>query len=386
MIKAGKGVLQILLMAISGAAAMFAWQSYTGQQPAVASEVASSHTASDTLHLSPDSPQLSFLKIETIHAFPEPLAEPLNARIAYDDNHTARIFSPVAGRVVKIAAEVGERVKAGDPLLWIDSPDFAQAASDSMKGDADLLRKKEAYERAKLLYEAQGMARKDLESAEADWLQADAEAKRANARMKNLNASADGKVEDRFVLRASISGIVSERKVNAGSEVRTDSNDPLFVVSDMRHLWVLIDLPEQQLGKVRKGMPVSIEVDAFPAETFKGRITALGGALDPVTRRVQVRCEVDNAQSKLLPEMFARVTPIVGKGSGLPRVPNTSLFIQGLYNYLFVEQSPGVLQRRRVTPAMQGPDFTYIKEGLRSGERVVTSGALLLNSELSSNE
>ena len=103
-------------------------------------------------------------------------------------------------------------------------------------------------------------------------------------------------------------------------------------------------------------------------------------------RRFQVRCEVDNSQHKLRPEMYARISPIVDANSKLPRVPNTALFTQGLYSFLFVEQSPGVLQRRRVTLGLQDADFSYIKEGLRAGERVVTSGAILLNSELSGSD
>jgi membrane fusion protein, heavy metal efflux system len=376
----------LLLLGLTTVGVFFGWQKFPAPQTAAAAENAVSHNTPDTLTFAPDAPQLSFLKIEAVKSFPEPLTEPFNARIAYDDNRTARVYSPVAGRVVKIAADAGEKVRPGTPILWIDSPDFAQATSDSVKGNADLLRKKQAYERAKLLYAAQALARKDLESAEADWQQAEAEAKRANARLKNLSAGADSAVNGRFVLHAPIGGLVSERKVNAGSEVRTDSADPLFVITDMRHLWVLVDLPEQQIGKVRKGMPVAVEVDAYPGEVFHGRVAVVGGALDPLTRRVQVRCEVDNAQGKLMPEMFARVTPIVDAKSGLPRIPNAALFTQGLYSYVFVEQAPGVLQRRRVAPAMQGADFTYLKDGLRAGERVVTSGALLLNSELDAND
>ena len=168
--------------------------------------------------------------------------------------------------------------------------------------------------------------------------------------------------EGKFVLRAPISGMVSERQFNAGSEVKPDANDPLFVITDTGRLWVMVDLPEQQLGKVRVGMPVSVEVDAYPDEAFRGRVTVVGGTLDPVTRRVQVRCEVDNSQHKLMPEMFARVTPIADGKSGLPRVPNTALFTQGLYSYLFVEQSPGVVQRRRVTLGMQDAGF-YLHQG-----------------------
>ena len=99
-----------------------------------------------------------------------------------------------------------------------------------------------------------------------------------------------------------------------------------------------------------------------------------------------MRCYLNNATLKLKPEMFARVTPIADKKSVLPRIPNSALVTQGLYSYLFVEQAPGVLQRRRVSLATQDRDYSYVKEGLSAGERIVTSGALLLNSELGGND
>ena len=341
--------------------------------------------AADTLVYSADAPQLAFLRIKPAEALPEPLSEALNARLTYDDNHTARVFSPIAGRVLSISTEMGRWVKAGDPLVVLDSPDFAQAVADSAKADADLVRKQRAYERARQLLEAQGMARKDVESAEADMLQADAEAKRARAHMKNLNSSALTP-KGEFILRAPVAGIVSERLVSTGSEVRPDAASPMFVITDPKRLWLQIDVPERQLGKVRVGQPVFIEVDAYPGETFPGKISVIGETLDPVTRRITVRCEVTDTQQKLRPEMFARATPIADASSRLPRIPNTALVTQGLYSYLFVEKTPGVLQRRRVTLAMQGSDYSYVKEGLQPGERVVTSGALLLNSELSATE
>ena len=379
-------VLLLVVLAIAAGGGYWGWQEFHASQAETAMEKPAARAAPDTLRFDANAPQLTFLQIRPVEAFPEPLVEPLNARIAYDDNHTARVFSSIAGRVIRIAAEAGQQVNSGDPLLWIDSPDYAMAASDSMKADADLLHKKKVFDRARLLFDAQGLARKELESAEADWLQAEAEAQRTKARLKNLNSNGVITAEGQFVLRAPIEGIISERQVNAGSEVRPDAANPLFVITNPKHLWVSVDLPEQQIGKVKVGQPVSVEVDAYPGETFPGKIMVVGETLDPVTRRVQVRCEVDNRQHKLKPEMFARVIPTADAKSSLPRVPNSALFTQGLYSFLFVEQSPGVLLRRRVTLAMQGADFTYIKEGLRAGERVVTSGALLLNSELSSND
>ncbi len=382
MIKRDKKIFLLLpVIALVVVAGYWGWYKFRAPILAPGPEKPSVHTASDQLRFPANAPQLSFLKIKPVEMFPEPLVEPLNGRIAYNDNHTARVFSPIAGRVVKISAEVGMKIKKGDHLLVLDSPDFAMAIADNAKASADLLRKQVVYERTKQLYQIKGIARKEVEAAAADWQQAQAEFRRAKSRMQNLNADVPT-IAGQFILRAPIAGVISERQVNAGSEVRTDAVNPLFVITDPLHLWVQIDLPERQLDKINVGDLASVEVDAYPGEVFQGKVTVIGGALDPLTRRIQVRCELDNPHLKLKPEMFARVIPIANEKSKLPRIPNTSIVTQGLFSYIFVEQSPGVLQRRRVTLSMQGSEYAYVKEGLQAGDRVVTSGALLLNSEL----
>ncbi|CAH1200641.1 Efflux RND transporter periplasmic adaptor subunit [Candidatus Nitrotoga sp. BS] len=378
-----KFLLPIVVIVLAAVAGYWGWNKFSSPNLASSPEKPSIPTTSDQLRFAANAPQLSFLKIKTVEAFPEPLVEPLNGRISYNDNNTARVFSPLAGRVVKIPVEVGMQIKKGDHLLVLDSPDFAIAIADNAKANADVLRKQEVYERTKQLYQIKGIARKEVEAAAADWQQAQAEFLRAKARLKNLNADVPT-LAGQFILRSPITGTVSERQVNAGSEVRPDAVNPLFVITDPLHLWVQIDLPERQLDKINFGDLVSVEVDAYPGEIFQGKVTVIGGALDPLTRRIQVRCELDNPHLKLKPEMFARVTPIASDKSKLPRVPNASIVTQGLFSYLFVEQSPGVLQRRRVTLSLQGSEYAYVKEGLQAGERVVTSGALLLNSELGS--
>jgi len=378
-----KFLLAIFVIVLAAVAGYWGWNKFSSPDLASSPEKPSIPATSDQLRFAANAPQLSFLKIKTVEAFPEPLVEPLNGRIAYNDNHTARVFSPLAGRVVKIPAEVGMQIKKGDHLLVLDSPDFAMATADIAKANADLLRKQEVYERTKQLFQIKGIARKEVEAAATDWQQAQAEFLRAKARMKNLNADVST-LAGQFILRAPIAGTISERQVNAGSEVRPDAANPLFVITDPLHLWVQIDLPERQLDKINLGDLVSVEVDAYPGETFQGKVTVIGGALDSFTRRIQVRCELDNPHLKLKPEMFARVTPIANGKSKLPRVPNASIVTQGLFSYIFVEQSPGILQRRRVTLSLQGSEYAYVKEGLQAGERVVTSGALLLNSELGS--
>ena len=380
MIRLDKYIIVFFLLA-SGAG-YFAWQKSHAVDKVQALPVL--QKTSDTLHFGANAPQLTFIRIKEVEALPEPLAEPLNARIAYDDNRTARVFSPITGRVVKILVDVGARVKAGDGLLILDAPDYAQAVADVSRADADLILKQEAYARAKLVFDAKGLAQKDLEVTEADLHVAQAEAIRAKSRLANLNAHSA--VSPQYVLRAPQAGVVSERQVSSGSEVTADAANAQFVITDPAHVWVQVDLPEQEIGKLKKGQAVLLQVDAYAGETFTGKVTAISGALDPVTRRMQVRCEVDNPALKLKPEMYAQVTPIADEHSRLPRIPNTAVFTQGLYTYVFVEQGTGVLQRRKVTLGLQGHPYSYVKEGLKAGERIVTSGALLLNAELAGRE
>jgi membrane fusion protein, heavy metal efflux system len=145
-------------------------------------------TPKDTIHFAENAPQLAFLQVKPVETYPEPLVDSLNARLAYDDNHTARVFSPIAGRVLKITADAGSEIKAGEELLTLDAPDYAQATSDDVKAKADLQRKHQAYERAGELLKINGISQKDIAAAEADFHQAEAEAQRAEARLHNLQS------------------------------------------------------------------------------------------------------------------------------------------------------------------------------------------------------
>lgn len=337
------------------------------------------------LRFAAGAPQLNFIKVETVEALPEPLLDPLSARIGYDENHTVRISSPIAGRVTRLLVEPGMRVSAGQPLAIIDSPEFGAAAADVAKSRADLQLKEKGFERARELHDAGVIARKDFENAESDLRQAQAEHNRSRLRLRNLDAAGDGGVEA-YALRARIGGIVSERNVNPGSEVRPDAPNPLFVVTDPTHLWVIVDLPERSLGALRAGQAVDVEVDAYPNERFPARVATIGEVLDPATRRVQVRCVLDNPKRLLKPEMYARVTPLAETQTRLPRIPNSALLTEGLYSFVFVEREPGVFAKRQVTLGLQGRSESYVKQGLNAGDRVVTVGALLLNSELAGVE
>ncbi|HSH98131.1 MAG: efflux RND transporter periplasmic adaptor subunit [Methylophilaceae bacterium] len=341
-------------------------------------------TVTNEIVLPPNSPQLTSLKIEPVIEVTAPVTDPLNGKIIFDENHTSRISSSVLGRAIKINVQIGDKVKAGQVLLVMDSPDLGSALADARKADADLALKKQAHERSRMLLEGGVIAQKEFEGTQADLAQSAAESQRARARLTNLGAGG-GNASESYTLRSPISGVVVDRQANPGSEIRPDAAAPLFTITDPNYLWATIDLPERDLAKVAENQPLSIEVDAYPDEVFKGRVLSIGAMVDPSTRRISVRCAVDG-KGKLKPEMYARITPLSTANTKVIRLPNTAMITEGLYNYVFVEVSPGHIVKRQVTLNSQGRDFATVKEGLSVGDRLVTSGAILLNSELASGK
>jgi cobalt-zinc-cadmium efflux system membrane fusion protein len=344
---------------------------------------AKSADAADTLHYAPGAEQLSYLDIAPAEELVAPTLQALPGKLAFDEDRTVRVNSPVAGRVSQLVAAAGSSVKAGDVLAWLDSPDFAQARADARKAQADLAMKQHALARTGELAKLGVLAQKDLESAQADAGQAQAELERAQSVLKNLDPTGNG---TRYALRTPIAGIVVDRTINPGMEVRPDAATPLFIVTDPTRLWATFELSEQDMAKVHNGQSVRIDVDAFADQHFTGRIVYVGAALDAATRRINVRAALDNPDARLRPEMFARISPLEDDGRKQIAVPNTALVSLGLHHFLFVEEAPGTLKRREVQLGVIGERHAFVISGLKAGERVVTRGAVLLNAELGQAE
>ena len=326
-------------------------------------------------------PQLALIKSQDIPLSSIPMADELSARISYDDDVTARLTPSFSGRILEIKAAPGDIVKTGQVLAVIDSPDFGLAQADVTKARADEKRKQLALKRAKDLVPGEAISNRDYESIQADYAQAQAETARAEQRLKNLNPHDLKIIGQKVIMASPMNGVVTERNASAAQEVSPGRTSPLFVVTDPTRLWLYIDLPETYLGQIKIGSDVSVTSDAYPEQIFKAKVTQLGQVINPNTRRATVLARIDNQEGKLLPEMFVRAAVLQNSGQGV-RVPNESLIIRGIYTYVFVENKPGEFSLRQVKLLKRGIDFSYVGEGLKGDERVVTKGALLLDAEL----
>jgi cobalt-zinc-cadmium efflux system membrane fusion protein len=298
------------------------------------------------------------------------------ARLAWDEDHTARVSPPLAGRIVQIIATPGRAVKANEPLAWLASPELGTAQAEAARASADLAQSERAVARAKDLVDAGVIARKDLEQAQTDLARAQAESTRSSIRLRSLGAG--GNVDQRFALRSPVSGIVVERNLNPGFESRPDQQaPPMFVVTDPTYLWCWIDAPERSASEFRVGQKIAIRSAAWPDTTFEGRVDHIADALDPAARTLKVRAQVRNPERRLKAEMYVTVSMARGAGKGVD-VPAKAVFLSDGKQQVFVRTGPSQFTRRSVTGVTVGDGRFAVQEGLAQGDEVVVDGALYL--------
>jgi cobalt-zinc-cadmium efflux system membrane fusion protein len=227
------------------------------------------------------------------------------------------------------------------------------------------------------LHEAGVIADKELQSSEAEFMRARAENNRTAARTRAYGGGG-GNVDQQFILRAPIAGMVVERNANPGQEVRPDGDSrALFVISDPSRLWVNLDLPETALGLIHSGMDVRLRLTTLGEQTRSARIEHVADFVDPDTRRTRARATVANDDRLLKAEMFANADIILNRGEFI-RVPSTAVILLGKTQYVFIEESPGRYRRQMVIAEESGFDTMRVRQGMQAGQHVVSEGALLL--------
>ena len=313
-------------------------------------------------------------------------ALPLAARVTYGEDRFSRISSPLQGRVVEVRAKLGDRVKAGDILLVIDSPDISAAYSEFVKEASELEYATRAYELAKDLYENKALPQKDLKQAENDRIKSQAEFRRSKERLLSLRVPAaeldkpraQQKITSRFEMKSPLTGTVVERNITPGQSVSGDPAQVLFTVADLDKLQVVADLYERDLALVKVGQVAVVTVEAYPGASFPAVLSAVGDVVDPATRTIKVRAMVNNETHKLKPEMFARLNIDVGDAAPILAVPKEAVLEADGKQFVYLVDGTGQYIRREVRTSQASADQVRILEGLSPGDRIVIKGAVLI--------
>jgi cobalt-zinc-cadmium efflux system membrane fusion protein len=361
----------------------------------------------DKVSLPPGAPQNATFVVENAKPIEKTILH-FTGRLIWDEKATVSVFSSVAGRVNEIPVELRQYVSKGETLATMASPDFGQAQADASKADADMKLSERTLNRTRDLFEHGAAPKKDVEAAEDDFENKKAEMQRAMARLKIYGVGLEATVDGMFPLKAPLSGMVVEKRINPGQEVRPDqilANDPnvikpLFVISDPKRLSVVLDVTELDISGLKPGQPLQVHTRAYPNRSFGGKLEVIGDSLDPLTRTVNVRGFVDNADGLLKAEMYVGVDVDRGaedsvaeeapgsepKGGDLARphsgppveIPVKAVFTKDNQHFVFVEKSPGQYERQLVELGAEHAGRVSVTGGLEPGARVVTEGSLQL--------
>jgi membrane fusion protein, heavy metal efflux system len=329
-------------------------------------------------------PQDQMSHVQVLEVQPTTLTRTLRltGTVAYNAFRTTPVIAQVSGPVSRIAVVPGQRVKQGQPMLYVASPDYSQLRSNYLKAkDAYALAQK-AEARAKDLYQHHAIAEQALEQAESAEVQAGGDLVSAQAALKVLGITdPDALVQApptfEVPVKAPIGGEVVEQNVAVGQLIQPGSTQ-CFMLSDTSNVWVLVNVYQNDLPFVRVGDAVSIQTDAYP-QVFRGRISYVAASLDPATRTLQARIETANPGEKLKKDMYVTATVSAGKISQAIVLPDAAVLRDNENQpFVYVETSQNQFGRRAVTIGESVNGQTEITSGIKTGDHVIGNGSLFL--------
>lgn len=375
------------LLLLAGLVAACCAEPATAEGERACPPVATDPTA---IELPPGSPMLAMVRVGEVvehELATDEVVAP--AKLEIDPGRLSHVLLPVTGRVVAVDVRVGDRVRAGDVLLTLASPEADAAIAQFEGSEADVLAAQAALvkataDRARVheLFMHDAVARKEVDNVEAahagarsEVVRAEAERRRALRRLRLLGLAAFDR-RDQVAVRAPIAGAVLDLHVAPG-EFRSDLAQPLMTIADLSRVLVSADVPEDVIRFVALGEPVDIELVAYPGEVFSARVVRIADTVEPSTRTIKVHADLPNPDGRFRPEMFGRVHHR-HTTAPMPTVPRSAVIARDGESVVLVERGPGRFEIRPVTIRARAGDRVGLAAGAAVGERVVVDGGFLL--------
>ncbi|KAA2242407.1 efflux RND transporter periplasmic adaptor subunit [Chitinophaga agrisoli] len=302
----------------------------------------------------------------------------LSGKVTPDVGKVLKVYPLVSGYVKDIKVQLGDYVQKGQILAEIQSGEIADYEKQMAEAQSDLAVAEKGLKVAQDLYTSQLSTEKDVVNAQGDVDKAKAEVNRLNDLFKIYRR---GKGST-YLVTSPISGYIIEKNINNNMEIRTDNSQNIFTVSELNDIWVLANVFETDIARVKEGYEADIVTISYPDTVYHGRVDKIYNFLDPVTKTMQIRIKLDNKDMHLKPEMFATVTLHYEEGNQMIAVPESALIFDRSKNYVLVFKDKYNIQVREVEPYKTAAGMAYLSKGLNPGEKVISRNQLLIYNAL----
>lgn len=371
--------LPVLGLAIAlSALGIIAAISFHKKPPPEASAPAGMKVGPEGLSLSSGAPQWKVLKLGNVVAPTERWSDPYPARFKVDEAFAAKVGSPLSGRVTNVYIELGQPVKAGQPLFAVASPDIAELRASQQKAAVDLDVARAAFERIKAMVEARALPAKDELESNQQLRQAELALRLAQTKLSSLKVSSSG--DNEFKVLAPRDGAIIEKAVLPSQHV--DSDDTLVSIADLDAVWVVADLFEADAVGLKTGMKARVTSPSLPGFSADADVERVSSVVDPERHTVGVRVKLTNADGRIRPNTFAEVRFLSAPAASTTEIAASALVSDGAKQYVYVQDSPGHFVRRDVVAGAVRDGRITIVSGLSPNETVVEQGAVLLDNQV----
>ncbi len=332
--------------------------------------------------------QLATLGTAIVTAMPFHDAVAADGQIAVNADTTTQVFSAYSGRVVKVLAGVGDKVRRGEALVTLDASENLEAQSGLITAlsQARLAQLNETRRHA--AYESHGGSLQDWQQAQADLTTAEAAWSAARGRLRVLGSTdaqiqaleTSGTVSATASITAPITGLVTDRQIGPGQVIQAGDSTPVFTVADLSTVWLLAAVRDSDAAAIAPGQAILLQLPALPGHDYHATVQSVGALVDPATHRVTVRATVANADGRLRPSMLAMSQIMTSPDTVAPGVPEAAIVREGEQAHVWVVRGDGLLEQRAILTGRSNGTLTEVRQGLKPGERIVTRGSLFIDS------
>lgn len=306
----------------------------------------------------------------------EPVFSELNftGKITLNEDKVAKVFPLAGGFVKELYVELGDYVQKGQVLAIIRSPEIAGFVKEGVVAESEKQLAEKHLRTAEELYKSGIISEFDLIAAKKDFQEAEGEYNRIKD-VLDMYGAGSGAV---YPIKSPVSGLIVGKNISLNMELRTEDITPAFIIGSIENVWVLANIYESDIPKVKEGYEVSVTTISYPDKVFKGKIDKIFGLMDPESKVVKARITLINENFQLKPEMFANIKVLFSENIHKMVVPSSALIFDKNRSFVMVYKSDENIETREVEVYQETSSKVYIESGLKEGEKVMTKYGLLV--------